>query len=301
MLPHGSIHTAGNGVPHKLQSSVQVFAFLFFSTIIELRKSAILEGEARMARVIAVANQKGGVGKTTTCLNLGIALAEKGKRVLLIDSDPQGCLSTSLGAPDPEAGKSLAEVLTGDVAPADAIMKTRGLDLVPAGNDLSPTELQLTANVELAGKNAMREAFTPAVLAAYDYVLLDCPPSWSMLTFNALSLANEVLIPAQCEFLAMRRLGAMLRALEGVQKKAKHLTVLGVLPTMTTHTIHSREVLQEIQDSLKGRYHVYTPIPRSVRFAESPLLHQPIFEVDADGDGAKAYRKLAREIAREAA
>lgn len=261
-----------------------------------------------MARVIAVANQKGGVGKTTTVLNVGIALAESGARVLLIDADPQGCLSTALGILDPP-GKALVDVVVpprdadgealSHTTPAEATVRVRGLDLIPAGATLSSGELRLTTEFRGPGQYAMREAFQGDAIAGYDFVLIDCPPSWSLMTYNALNFANEVLIPAQCEFLAMRRLGAMLRSLEGARKKSPNLSVRGVVPTMTTHTIHSREVLEQIREALKDRYHVFPAIPRSVRFAESPLLHVPIYDIDPHGEGAKAYRALAATIAQE--
>jgi chromosome partitioning protein len=250
-----------------------------------------------MPRVIAVANQKGGVGKTTTALNVGAALEARGRRVLLIDMDPQECLSASLKTPTPEAGKSISEVLLGEVLLAQVLIESSGMSLAPAGADLAETEVRLLA--EPGGEAALREALS-SLTASFDYVLIDCPPSLGLLTLNTLTAANEVLIPAQTEFLALRRLGAILRTVAKVQKRLNPaLHVLGILPTLYDgRTLHAREVLDQIREALGHDHRIFPPIPRSVRFAEAPVLGRPIFEYAGDLEGARAYRMLAEELDR---
>ena len=248
-----------------------------------------------MPRIIAVANQKGGVGKTTTTLNVGAALRSRGRKVLLIDMDPQECLGASLKIPTPEVGKSLSEVLLGEASLSNVIVESNGLSVAPAGADLAEVEIRLIA--EPGGEVALREALM-TLTEPLDYILIDCPPSLGLLTIATLTAAGEVLIPAQTEYLALRRLAAILRTIAKVKKRLNPaLQVLGILPTLYDgRTLHSREVLGEIREILGGEHRVFDPIPRSIRFAEAPVAGRPIFEYAGDVEGARAYRILAEEL-----
>lgn len=248
-----------------------------------------------MARIIAVANHKGGVGKTTTVLNLGAALAERGRAVLLVDLDPQEALTTSLGVPTPPDDKSLADVLLRRVPLAEILVATNSLNLAPAGANLAETEALLYG--EMDRERALRAALA-GVARRFDFVLIDCPPSLAILTLNALFAANEVLIPVQTEFLALRRLAATLRTVQRVRERINsRLTVLGILPTLhDARTVLARDVHAQLVTALSKDYRIFPPIPRTVRFAEAPIAGRPIFETAGDVEGARAYRKLAEEI-----
>jgi chromosome partitioning protein len=250
-----------------------------------------------MRRIIAIANQKGGVGKTATTLNLGAALTRRGRKVLLIDLDPQECLTASLGVPTPESERSLREVLIGDppLALDQILVEAHGMSLAPAGLDLAEVELKLLA--EIAGSMALRTALKPE--RRFDYILIDCPPSLGLLTLNALAAADEVLIPTQTEFLALRRLAAVLRTIEKVRRRDLngHLVVTGILPTMfDARTVHHREVLEQIQEALGKEHRIFPPIPRSIRFAEAPVAGRPIFDLASDIEAAHAYETLAKTL-----
>jgi len=248
-----------------------------------------------MSRLISVANQKGGVGKTTTALNIGAAFVARGRRVLLVDMDPQECLTASLRVPTPEVGQSLSDVLLGETPLAHILVESCGMSLAPAGADLAETEVRLLA--EPGGEAALREALA-SLTTPFDYVIIDCPPSLGLLTLNTLTAAQEVLIPTQTEYLALRRLGAILRTIEKVKKRLNPLLrVAGILPTLYDgRTLHAREVLVQIQEALGGEHRIFNPIPRSVRFAEAPVMGRPIFAYAGDLEGAHAYRNLAEEL-----
>jgi chromosome partitioning protein len=254
-----------------------------------------------MARVIAVVNQKGGVGKTTTVLNLGAALAGRNRRVLLLDLDPQECLTGALKVPSPEDGRSMHEVLTAGLDITQTLREVPGstlfssLTLVPAGPDLAEAEVRLIG--EAGGQMVLREAIE-GLARRYDYILIDCPPSLSVLTLNALVAAREVLIPVQCEYFALRRLPAMLRTVEKVRKRInRNLAVLGVLPTMFAHTLHSREALDFILKTMREQtVHVFAAIPRTVKLQDGAAGGMPILELARESDAASAYSALAKEI-----
>lgn len=248
-----------------------------------------------VTRTIAVANQKGGVAKTTTVASLGAALVEQGRKVLLVDLDPQSCLTFSLGM-DPEVIElSVHDVLLGRVGAAMAILQTDdGIDLLPATIELAGTEAQLLAKPgrEYALRTALAE-----VSQAYDVVLLDCSPSLGVLTLNALTAADEVLIPLQCEMLSHRGVGQLLDTVHDVQRILNpSLAVLGVLPTMFDgRTNHARAVLADVS----GRYGlaVLEPaIPKSVRFAEAPAAGRSVLVTAGRTRGADAYRALANGL-----
>jgi chromosome partitioning protein len=250
---------------------------------------------APMSRTIAVANQKGGVAKTTTVASLGTALAEQGRKVLLVDLDAQSCLTFSLGL-DPEVVElSVHDVLLGRVGASMAILPTEdGVDLLPATIELAGTEAQLMSR---PGREYVLRSALAEVDAAYDVILLDCSPSLGVLTLNALTAADEVIIPLQCEMLSHRGVGQLLDTITDVQRILNPgLRVLGVLPTMYDgRTNHARAVLADVS----GRYGLTVlgpPIPRSVRFAEAPAAGRSVLATSRRTPGAEAYRELAGSL-----
>src|ERR1700744_958657 len=241
-------------------------------------------------RVLAVANQKGGVAKTTTVASLGAAMVEAGRRVLLIDLDPQGCLTFSLGQDPDKLAVSVHEVLLGAVEPNAALVATdEGMTLLPANIDLAGAEamLLMRAGREYALKRAL------AKLSAFDVVSLDCPPSLGVLTLNGLTAANEVIVPLQCETLAPRGVGQFLRTVSDVQQITNpDLRLLGALPTLyDARTTHTRDVLVDVAD----RYSLPVlapPIPRTVRFSEASASGSSVL-AGRKNKGAVAYSELA--------
>lgn len=248
-----------------------------------------------MARVLAVANQKGGVAKTTTVASLGVALAELGQRVLLVDLDPQACLTFSLGLDPDEMTLSVHDVLLGRVSAAMAVTSTRdGPDLLPATIDLAGAEAHLLT--QTGREYALRAALAP-VQESYDVILLDAPPSLGVLTLNVLTAAAEVIIPLQCEALSHRGVGQLLDTVHDVQRLTnRDLRVLGVLPTLfDARTAHAHEVLRDIS----GRYGLdvlMPPIAKSVRFAEAPARGRSVLSAGRQTPGSLAYRQHARQL-----
>jgi chromosome partitioning protein len=247
---------------------------------------------APVSRTIAVANQKGGVAKTTTVASLGSALAERGRKVLLVDLDPQSCLTFSLGL-DPDAVElSVHDVLLGRVGASMAIQPTEdGVDLLPATIELAGTEAQLLSR---PGREYVLRSALEEVSAAYDVVLLDCSPSLGVLTLNALTAADELIIPLQCEMLSHRGVGQLLDTVADVQRILNpHLRVLGVLPTMFDgRTNHARAVLADVSERY-GLAVLEPAIPKSVRFAEAPAAGRSVLTTARRARGADAYRELA--------
>ncbi|MGV0808859.1 ParA family protein [Mycolicibacterium setense] len=247
-----------------------------------------------VTRVLAVANQKGGVAKTTTVASLGAAMAEQGKRVLLVDLDPQGCLTFSLGHDPDKLPVSVHEVLLGDVEPGAALVETaEGMTLLPANIDLAGSEamLLMRAGREYALKRALSK-----VESDFDVVILDCPPSLGVLTLNGLTAADEVIVPLQCETLAHRGVGQFLRTISDVQQITNpDLALLGALPTLyDSRTTHSRDVLLDVAD----RYQLPVlapPIPRTVRFAEASASGSSVL-AGRKSKGGLAYRELAQAL-----
>ncbi len=249
-----------------------------------------------MAQIIAIANTKGGVGKTTTAINLGAGLFKQGKKVLLVDLDPQSALTASMGLNPARLTRSVYNVLIGDGTNAsDIIQKTEGgPEVLPATIDLSAAELELVS--ELGRESVLRDALG-AVKGKYDYILIDCSPSLGLLTVNALTAADGVIIPMQCEYLAMRGLQLLLRSIERVRVKLNpKLKITGILPTMfNARTTHSNEVLDEVR-SVFGDQVFKVVIKDSVRFKEAPASGMSLLDYAPNHDGAQAYRKLAEVI-----
>lgn len=258
-----------------------------------------------MSTVIAIANQKGGVGKTTTAVSLSGALQEMGHRVLLLDLDPQGSATLSLGI-DPEGvPQTIYDVLraTMEEQPAPALVDVvrateAGFDLVPANLELAGAELDLFRAP--LGELILREALEP-VRAAYEYIIIDCSPTLGLLVVNALSAADQVLIPVQADYLALKGVSLLMRTINTVQRKInRNLVVGGVLLTLAdTRTIHTREVIQTAHEALAEKVHVYEPVIKvNVRVKEAPVAGQTILRYAPNSNVADAYRQLAREVAR---
>jgi chromosome partitioning protein len=250
-----------------------------------------------MARIISVANQKGGVGKTTTALNLASALHKEGRRVLLVDLDPQAALTTSVQPPTVKTGRTVYEVLLSQSSAKQATLRLRSApDLIPASIDLAAAELELAA--EMGRERVLADALA-TVADAYDFIIIDCPPSLGLLTVNALVAAGEVLVPLQCEYLAMRALNLLMRTIERVRSRLNpKLELAGILVTMYNgRTIHSREVLEEVRKSF-GEKVFPVVVGSSVRFKESPAAGLSILDYARTHDGARAYRELAKEVLR---
>ncbi|MGD8514435.1 MAG: AAA family ATPase [Granulosicoccaceae bacterium] len=253
-----------------------------------------------MARIFAIANQKGGVGKTTTCVNLAASLAVTKKRVLLIDMDPQGNATMGAGVDKHEAELTVCDVLLGEANIASTIQRSEevGLDVVPANSDLTAAEIALM-NIEHR-ERMLREALAP-VLDNYDYVLIDCPPSLNMLTLNALTAADGVLIPMQCEYYALEGLSALVETIEKLRATVNpRLRIEGLLRTMYDPR---NRLASDVSKQLIGHFGdtVYrTMVPRNVRLAEAPSHGLPVLLYDRYSRGAVAYLALAGEILRRA-
>ena len=256
------------------------------------------EKSDRPLRVLAVANQKGGVGKTTTAINLGTALAAVGERVLLVDSDPQGNASTGLGVGRALRKHTLYDVLMGEKPLLEAVVKTSlpGLDLTPADPDLSGVELELGHQARRSFK--LRDALEPMRASkAYSYVLIDCPPSLNLLTVNAMAAADAVLVPLQCEFFALEGLSQLMRTVDLVRGSLNpRLEIQGVVLTMyDRRNSLSEQVARDVRGHF-GQTVYETVIPRNVRVSEAPSFGKPALVYDLKCAGSQAYLKLAREV-----
>ena len=249
------------------------------------------------ARVIAMCNQKGGVGKTTTTINLGAALTEYGRKVLLVDFDPQGALSVGLGIPTHELDRTIYNLLIdqGDDLP-DVVQRTQvpGLDIVPANIDLSAAEVQLVG--EVAREQVLARVLRP-VLDDYDVVLIDCQPSLGLLTVNALTAAHGVVVPLETEYFAMRGVALLIETIEKITDRLNpRLEVDGILATMyDPRTLHSREVVESVVEHF-GDQVFHTVISRTVKFPDATLAAEPITSYASGHAAAAAYRQLAREL-----
>ena len=249
------------------------------------------------ARTIAVCNQKGGVGKTTTAINLGAALAEQGRRVLLVDFDPQGALSVGLGIQPHDIDATVYNLLMErDITVHDVLHKTGvdGMDLVPSNIDLSGAEVQLVHEV---GREYVLGGVLRPLVPEYDVILIDCQPSLGLLTINALAAADSVLIPLECEYFAMRGVALLMETIDKVSRRLNtKLTIDGLLATMyDSRTLHTREVLSSIVNGFGDKV-FHTVINRTVRFPDATVAGEPITSFDSGSMGANAYRELAKEV-----
>ena len=248
-----------------------------------------------MGRIIAIANQKGGVGKTTTSINLSAALSEKGKRVLLIDLDPQGNSTSGLGV-DKNEQNTIYHLLVDDLDIRSCIRKNtwKTLDLLPSTVNLAGAEIEM---LDIPRHEFILKTKLHEIEDEYDYVIIDCPPSLNLLTVNALTSADSVLVPIQCEFYAMEGLTQLMYTVQLVQKKLNpSLRMEGVVFTMfDVRTNLSQQVVDSVKQYLKDKVYE-TIIPRNVRLAEAPSHGMPILEYDSRSAGAYAYRRLAEEV-----
>ena len=253
-----------------------------------------------MARIIAITNQKGGVGKTTTCINLAASLAATKRNVLLVDMDPQGNATMGSGVNKNEVQATTGDMLTGDIRPEDLVIDMRedaGYDLMPSNGDLTVAEVALKG--ELNAELSLRRALSN-LKAQYDYILIDCPPSLNMLTLNALVAADSVMIPMQCEYYALEGLSALLETVEGIRQTVNPgLQIEGMLRTMF-------DPRNNLANDVSGQLLIHFPekvyrtiIPRNVRLAEAPSHGLPIINYDKSSRGALAYLALAGEIIRK--
>ena len=247
-------------------------------------------------KVMAIINQKGGVGKSTTAINLSAALGELGKQVLLVDLDPQRNSSSGLGIEKSQVHNCVYDVLLNDVAIEDVIIPDvgEGLDLVPATINLAGAEVELVS--EMARENRLKDA-VGSLRGKYDYVFIDCPPSLGLLTVNALVAADKLLIPIQCEFYALEGVTKLLDSMKRVKTRLNPtLDIFGVLLTMYDgRTTLSRQVVEEVR-SYFGKTVFTTLIPRTVKLSEAPSFGQPITQYDPSGKGAQSYVNLAKEV-----
>ena len=246
-----------------------------------------------VARVIVFANQKGGVAKTTTTLNLGVALAEKGLRVLAIDLDPQGNLTMSQGWNPDEIERSMFDVLVHKL-PISEIIRTHEIDVGVASIDLAGAELALSSMI---GRERALEKALVEVQEKYDYILIDTPPSLGLLTINAFTAADGVIVPVQCEYLSLRGLVQLENTLSMIRENLNpRVEIQGILPTMfDKRLLHSREAVEILKENF-GDLVLQTKIRKTVRYAEAPVKGMSVLKYDPSGDAAGMYRDLAKEV-----
>lgn len=249
-----------------------------------------------MGRTIAIANQKGGVGKTTTAINLSACLAEEGQKVLVIDIDPQGNTSSGFGIDKNKAKKTIYDVILSEVGIIEAIRKNviDNLDLIPSNVNLAGAEIDL---IDVENREYCLKKAIDKIKKNYNYIILDCPPSLSMLTVNAMTASDTVLVPIQCEYYALEGLTQLIQTINLVKKRLNpSLELEGVVFTMfDSRTNLSLQVVENVKDNLKQNIYK-TIIPRNIRLAEAPSHGKPINLYDSKSSGAESYRLLAQEV-----
>lgn len=249
-----------------------------------------------MGRIIAVANQKGGVGKTTTAINLSSCLAEKGKKVLAVDMDPQGNMTSGLGVDKNSVENTIYDLIIGESGIEEVLRKNimKNLDIIPANIDLSAAEIEL---IDVEDKEYIVRNVINDIKDNYDYIIIDCPPSLSMLTINAMTTATSVLVPIQCEYYALEGLSQLIHTVDLVRDRLNpELEIEGVVFTMyDARTNLSLQVVENVKDNLHQNIYK-TIIPRNIRLAEAPSYGIPINEYDPKSAGSESYMRLAEEV-----
>ncbi len=260
---------------------------------VEAEQAAEPEAPVKHAEVIAFANQKGGVAKTTTTLNLAVAFAESGHRVLCIDLDPQGNLTMSQGIDPDKVEKSLYDVLVHDM-PISEIIQKREIDIAVASIDLAGAEIAMSTKI---GRERSLEKALKEVSGEYDFVCIDTPPSLGLLTINALTAANKVIVPVQCEYLSMRGLVQLQNTLKMIQENLNpDVKIEGILPTMLdTRTVHAKEAVEILEENF-GDLVFKSRIRKAIKFAEAPVKGASVLKYDPQGNAAGYYRDLAKEV-----
>jgi chromosome partitioning protein len=245
------------------------------------------------AKVIAFANQKGGVAKTTTTLNLAAAFVEEGHRVLCVDMDPQGNLTMSQGIDPDTLEQSMYDVLVGDL-PIRAVIRSREVDVACASIDLAGAEIAMSTKI---GRERSLDKALRGISADYDFVCIDTPPSLGLLTINALTAADKVIVPVQCEYLSMRGLIQLQNTLAMIQENLNpDVDIAGILPTMVdTRTLHAKEAIEILEENFGDRV-FGARIRKTIRFAEAPVKGMSVLKYDPNGTAADAYRQLAKEV-----
>jgi chromosome partitioning protein len=251
------------------------------------------EDDTPQAKVIAFANQKGGVAKTTTTLNLAVAFSESGHRVLCIDLDPQGNLTMSQGIDPDKVEKSMYDVLVHDI-PIREVIQEREIDIAVASIDLAGAEIAMSTKI---GRERSLEKALKAVRADYDFVCIDTPPSLGLLTVNALTAADKVIVPVQCEYLSMRGLVQLQNTLKMIQENLNPgVRIEGILPTMLdSRTVHAKEAVEILEENF-GELVFKSRIRKAIKFAEAPVRGSSVLKYDPDGNAANYYRELAKEV-----
>lgn len=249
-----------------------------------------------MGKIIVIANQKGGVGKTTTAINLSACLAKKNKKTLIVDIDPQGNASSGFGINTKELDKTIYELLIGEAEIQECITHTviKKLDLLPSDIDLTGAEIEL---LDMPDKEQLLKTGLTKVRDQYDFIIIDCPPSLNILTLNALTAADQVIVPVQCEYYALEGLTQLIYTIDLVKKSLNpDLSIAGLVFTMyDSRTNLSQDVVANVKENVNQ--HIYkTIIPRNIRLAEAPSYGLPIIMYDARSTGAEAYKKLAKEV-----
>lgn len=254
------------------------------------------ERSTKMGRIIAIANQKGGVGKTTTAINLSASLASLGKKVLAIDMDPQGNMSSGLGVDKNEVEKTVYDLIIGNIGIEECIYEEviENLDVLPSNIDLSAAEIEL---IDVDNKEYILRDEVNKVKEKYDFIIIDCPPALSMLTINAMTTSDSVLVPIQCEYYALEGLSQLIHTIELVQERLNpELEIEGVVFTMyDARTNLSLQVVENVKDNLNQNIYK-TIIPRNVRLAEAPSYGMPINLYDPKSKGTESYLLLAEEV-----